>query len=126
VTRATYAIRNIEGSSVLDGDYLCERAVEKLVLAWKFQRGAWIDESEGHEVDSFAECSPEFYEVLYKAGSSKFKAPGPIGKMTMHEYVLLPPPSPHMKVMGRGILMNGTFSIPFSAKTREVGVILTT
>ena len=74
---------------MLDGNYLCEGAVEKLVLAWKVQRGEWIDESEGQEVESFAGSSPEFYELLHKAGSSKFKGPGPIGKMTLHEYVLL-------------------------------------
>lgn len=89
VTRSTYDIRNIKGSSILDGSYLCAGAVERLVLQWKVQRGAWIDESEGKEVESLEEFMPNLYELLQNAGSSKFKAPRSIPGMAMHEYILL-------------------------------------
>lgn len=89
VMRSTYGIRKIKGSSILDGSYLCEGAVERLVLQWKVQRGGWIDESEGEQVESFEGSMPEFYELLQNAGSRKCKASGPITGMTMHEYMLL-------------------------------------
>jgi hypothetical protein len=36
---------------ILDSNYLCEGAVERLVLEWKVQRGRWIDESDGEEIE---------------------------------------------------------------------------
>jgi hypothetical protein len=89
VTRSTYGIRKIKGRSLLDGSYLCDGAIERLVLQWKVQRGAWIDESEGEEVESLKESMPEFYELLQNSGSRKCKTSGPIAGMAMHEYLLL-------------------------------------
>ena len=63
-------------SSVLDGNYLVPGGVERLVLEWKVTRGRWIDKRDGifEEKDRL---SPEFKDLLYKAGSAKYKPGAP-------------------------------------------------
>ena len=56
MTRSTCRIRNLKGTSILDGNYLCE----------------------GKKVDSLEETLPEFNDLLQRPGSSKFTASGPI------------------------------------------------
>ena len=96
------------------------------MLEWNVQRGWWIDENEGIETESLEELGPEFRETIANAGPSKFKASGPIVGVTQHEYLLLRPTSPNLKVMGLRTLRSGISSTYFSAKTRKVGMILTT
>ena len=88
VTRATYRIRNLQANNILDGNYLCDGAVERLVLEWKVQRGKWIDEQKGEDQEPM---DPAFNNLLQKAGSSSYvpvtrqSIPG----MDIHEYLLL-------------------------------------
>jgi hypothetical protein len=86
VTRVTWKSRNLKATSVLDGNYLCDGGVEGLVLDWKVRRGRWIDETDGKEVESDEVAPDGFVDQLRNAGSSKFRASGPMGGMTQHEY----------------------------------------
>ena len=88
VTRATYRIRNLQANNILDGNYLCDGAVERLVLEWKVQRGKWIDEQKGEDQEPM---DPAFNNLLQKAGSSSYVpvTRQSISGMDIHEYHLL-------------------------------------
>lgn len=81
--------RNIKGSSNLNGNYLCDGVVERLVLQWKVRREAWIAKGRGEKEHSLEERRPDLNEILENAGSSKLKASGPIPGMSEQEYHLL-------------------------------------
>lgn len=62
MTRNTFGLRNIRGSGILEGNYLCDGGAERLILEWKVQRDRWIDE----------QLDPAFENLLRNAGSSTF------------------------------------------------------
>ncbi|RDL37482.1 uncharacterized protein BP5553_04915 [Venustampulla echinocandica] len=88
VTRLTWGLRKISPMSMMDGNYLCSAGVERLVLEWKYQRGRWIDESDGKEVESLEATDPDLYVITHKAGSSSFKVSGPPPGVNPGEYRL--------------------------------------
>ena len=49
MTRRFFGFRNLKVSQVLDGDYLCDGSVERLILEWKVRRGRLLNKRDGVE-----------------------------------------------------------------------------
>jgi hypothetical protein len=81
-----WRFRNLNSSSVLDGNYLLDAGAERLTHMWKLTVGKLIDERDG--VESKDDSNAAFTDLLYKAGSSKY-VPQEIPDVDSYEYDLL-------------------------------------
>ena len=87
MTRRYFGLRNLKGTQILEGDYLCDGGVERLLLEWKVRRGRILDERDGFEQEQEA-MPPGLDNLLRKAGSSTFESQS-IPRMSQHECFLL-------------------------------------
>lgn len=89
VTRRHFSVRGLKGNQILDGNYLCDGGAERLILEWKSARGSVLDARDGvAEAEDDEPLSPEFNNLLRKAGSAGFKGESVEG-MTSFEHILL-------------------------------------
>ncbi|KFY71082.1 hypothetical protein V499_08734 [Pseudogymnoascus sp. VKM F-103] len=76
VTWNTWSFRNLNSSSVLDGNYLLDAGAERLTISWKEAVKKLIDERDGVETKDDAETkddpSAAVRDLLDNAGSSKY------------------------------------------------------
>ncbi|KAF8859944.1 hypothetical protein BDZ45DRAFT_688807 [Acephala macrosclerotiorum] len=86
LTRNVTKLRNLKGTSILDGNYLLDAGAERLCLEWKITVGALIDKRDGVEVTETMD--PDFNDLLRKSGSAKY-VPKMYPGMTTFEYMLL-------------------------------------
>ncbi|KFZ16086.1 hypothetical protein V501_02401 [Pseudogymnoascus sp. VKM F-4519 (FW-2642)] len=70
VTRNTWSFRNLNSSSVLDGNYLLDAGAERLTISWKEAVKKLIDERDG--VETKDDWSAAVRDLLDNAGSSKY------------------------------------------------------
>ncbi|OBT78509.1 hypothetical protein VF21_00983 [Pseudogymnoascus sp. 05NY08] len=70
VTRNTWQFRNLNASSVLDGNYLLDAGAERLTISWKQAVKKLINERDGVEIED--DTSEAVRDLLDNAGSSKF------------------------------------------------------
>lgn len=87
VTRGTFSLRGVRGTSVLDGNYLVDGGAERLILQWKVTRGRHIDERDGVIQDG-EPLAQNFADLLSKAGLPGFQ-PQFVDGMTQHEFINL-------------------------------------
>ncbi|OBT56315.1 hypothetical protein VE04_02849 [Pseudogymnoascus sp. 24MN13] len=70
VTRNSWSFRNLNSSSVLDGNYLLDAGAERLTISWKEAVKKLINERDG--VEDKDDSSPAVRDLLDNAGSSKY------------------------------------------------------
>lgn len=71
ITRATFALRGVKATSIMDGHYLVDGGAERLILQWKVERYHQIYERDGI-ADDYA-ISDDFKDLLDNAGLPDFK-----------------------------------------------------
>ncbi|GKZ16648.1 hypothetical protein AbraIFM66951_000116 [Aspergillus brasiliensis] len=86
VTRHTWKLRGLKGSSVLDGNYFVSGGVERLVLEWKVTLGKWMDMRDGVYDEESNRLSEDFEALLRKAGSAEYPNLSQPEGMTYFEY----------------------------------------
>ncbi|OBT83815.1 hypothetical protein VE02_05512 [Pseudogymnoascus sp. 03VT05] len=70
VTRNTWSFRNLNSSSVLDGNYLLDAGAERLTISWKEAVKKLINERDG--VETKDDTSAAVRNLLDDAGSSEY------------------------------------------------------
>ncbi|KAL2812252.1 hypothetical protein BJX63DRAFT_248206 [Aspergillus granulosus] len=89
LTRNTFKLRGLKPSSVLDGSYLLPGGIERLILEWKITRGKAIDKREGVYDERMYTLDESVYELLYRAGSRRYRPICRPGSLDQFEFYTL-------------------------------------
>ncbi|KUJ18896.1 uncharacterized protein LY89DRAFT_696307 [Mollisia scopiformis] len=87
LTRNVTRLKNLKGSSILDGHYLLDAGAERLGLQWMVTMGKLVDKRDGVGI-----ADPEgddkvtyLMDLINKAGSSSYKPKMPSGMSTFYD-----------------------------------------
>ncbi|KAL2829377.1 hypothetical protein BJY01DRAFT_227939 [Aspergillus pseudoustus] len=89
LTRNTFKLRGLKPSSVFDGSYLLPGGIERLILEWKVTRGKSIDKRDGVYDERMYKLDESVYELLYHAGSRRYRPVCRPGLLDQFEFYTL-------------------------------------